>query len=254
MTDPCHCGRPLPQGAVLCHRCGDDIADRLTKIADRWAELEDALQWREIVPGVIGTVQDDGPSDVAHGERKLPLSTGTTLNQQAVNARRKATDVVWFMVQVIREDLDAAGRPFTPPPVTGNRTQDQTPILARWLAQWHVSHFTHRTERETAEEVAADVERAERDVYRATHPKGERWVPVNLMCDQWGTTTEGERVPCPGEMWAYVGRDVMPDLICNADETHRIEPQNWERSGWKKKHKQGLHPNGVARLVGRLGT
>lgn len=238
MSDPCMCGRPLPQGAVLCHRCGDQIADRLRRIADRWTELEDALQWREIIPGTIGTVQDDGPSDTAHGERKLPLSTGTQINQQAVNARRKATDVVWFMVQVIRDDLDAAGRPFTPPPITGNRSQDHTPILARWLASWHISHFTHRTERETAEEVAADVERAERAVYRATHPKGERWVAVNLTCEMWGTSEQGERVPCPGEMWAYVGRDVMPDLICNADDTHRLEPGAWERSGWKKKHRE----------------
>lgn len=252
MTEPCMCGRPIPDTANLCPRCADVLRDNLHKIADRWAELEDALMWRETLPGAIGVRHDDGPSDIAHGERKLPLATGTDINLAAVNARRKATDVVWFMLQVVRDDLDNAGRPFTPPRLHGNRSQDHTPLLARWLASWHVSHFTHRTERESAEEVASDLERAERAVYHATHPKGERWVPVNLVCDQWGTSEEGERVPCMGEMWAYVGRDVTPDLVCNVDQSHTIEPGLWERAGWKRKHKDGLHPNGVAALMERI--
>ena len=253
MTEPCMCGAPLPDTAVLCPGCGDGIAARLRKIADRWGELEDALMWRVQVKGEIGKVPDP-PADREHGERRLPLATGFTVNDAAVYARRKATDVVWFALQVIRDDLDNAGRPFTPPRLSGNRSQDHTPVLARWIADWQIPHLTHRTARESAEEIAADVERAEKAVYGATHPSGVHWVPVNLRCEQHGTSELGERVPCAGSMWALVGRDTMPDLVCDVDPTHLLEPGEWERAGWKSKHARGLHPNGVARLVGRLGA
>ena len=35
MTDnPCRCGAPLPQGAVLCNRCADNLREQLHKIAE----------------------------------------------------------------------------------------------------------------------------------------------------------------------------------------------------------------------------
>ena len=244
----CQCGRPAP-GANLCNTCADDLRANLHKIADRWVELEDALTWRDILPGTIGVVSE---VRAEAGERKLALSTGTNINEQAVRARRAATDAVWFAVQVVRDDMDSAGRAFTPPPSSPNRSQDDTPKVARWLAAWHVSHLTHRADRETAEEIAGDVAKAEKAVYAATHPSGVHWAPVNLKCDQFATSTEGERVPCPGDMWAQVGRDVMPDLECDHDEAHKVAPGVWERSGWKRRLREPLDPGGMAALAQRL--
>jgi hypothetical protein len=245
----CQCGRPAP-GANLCNTCADDLRANLHKIADRWAELEDALTWRDVLPGTIGVVHE-GASQA--GERRLALSTGTVINERAVRARRAATDAVWFTVQIVREDMDNAGRAFTPPPTTPNRSQDDTPRIARWLAAWHVGHLTHKADRETAEEIRHDVEKAEKAVYAATHPSGVHWAPVNLKCDLWATTDQGERVPCPGDMWALVGKDVMPDLVCDHDESHTVAPGVWERSGWKRRLREPLDPSGLARLAGRLG-
>jgi hypothetical protein len=244
-ADNCHCGRPAP-GAVLCNDCGDTLRGNLHLIADRWAELEDALTWRDVLPGTIGVVNDGG---TLNGERRLALSTGTIINERAVRARRQATDAVWFAVQVIRDDLDTAGRAFTPPPSSPNRSQDDTPRIARWIAAWHVSHITHRTDRESAEEIAGDVKKAEKAVYDATHPSGVHWAPVNLKCDQFATSDLGERVPCPGDMWALVGKDVMPELVCDHDESHTVAPGVWERSAWKRRA-QPIH--GITRLAERL--
>ncbi len=248
-ANPCRCGRPIPDTANLCPDCAGGLRRDLYKIADRWDTLEDALRWREILPGAIGAY-DDGPAQ--EGERKTPLSTGTNINESAVRARRQATDAVWFALQVVRDDFDAHGWTFNPPRLKGDRTQNQTPQLARWLASSAVDHIVKRADRESAEEIAGDVSRAEGAVYRATHPSGVHWAPVNLVCDQWGTSEEGERVPCMGSMWALVGTGVMPDLVCDTDEAHRIDPQLWERNGWKRRLRMPLDPSGVARLAERL--
>lgn len=245
----CHCGKPIQDTARLCPDCGGTLRRNLYKIADRWAELEDALTWREVLPGVIGT-RDDGPRQ--DGERKTPLATGTTINERAVRARREATDAVWFALQVIREDYDNQGWTFDPPRQP-NTTQDGTPALARWLAGAPVDHIVKHADQESAEEIANGIAKAERAVFKATHPSEAHWAPVNLSCDMWTTSDRGERVPCPGDMWAYVGTGVMPDLVCNHDETHKIDPQVWERVGWKRRLRMPLDPHGVARLAERMG-
>lgn len=215
-------GQPIHDTATICAGCGDTMRDNLTRIADRWAELEDALSWREDTPSVRGGRVKNGMKSV-----------GTVLNEQASTARRTATDTVWFAVQVLRSELDDAGRAFNPPPHPAGH--ESTPTLARWLARWHVPHFTHKSDEETAVEIANDLAEAERQVYRATHPSGVHWRPVNLTCDRHGTSDTGQRTPCPGTMWAQVGRDMMPDLVCDADPTHVIAPGVWERAGWKRK-------------------
>jgi hypothetical protein len=218
----CRCGRPIPDTGNLCPTCGQDLRDNLTKIADRWPELEKAMT----VPNVGG---EKGKT------KNSMIAVGTNLNEQAVRARRACTDAVWFIVQVLRDDLDTAGRPFTPPPASANRSQDDTPHIAYWLARWHVAHITHRTERETAEEIAHDVARAERltfDLCEKDHP---RKIPTGMPCENHGTTPAGERAPCLGVMEATLG-DQMPDLVCSVDATHRIPPDVWSRNYWKRAH------------------
>jgi hypothetical protein len=219
----CHCGKPIQDTGSLCPACGELLRRNLHKIADRWPELEKALT-----------------TPTAGGEKgktkNSMVSVGTDLNERAVAARRACTDAVWFIVQVLRDDLDTAGRPFTPPPASANRSQDDTPHIAWWLARWHVAHITHRTERETAEEIARDVERAERLTFEVCETTPERKIPTGLPCEQHATTVEGERVPCPGVMRAPLVRDYHPDLVCSHDPTHRIPPDVWARTGWKRAH------------------
>ncbi len=239
MSQPCptrDCGRPTHDG-ILCPRCGDDLRSRLHLIADRWPHMEEALTSTE-AGGEKGRTKNG------------MVEVGTNINEAVVRARRACTDAVWFMVQVIRDDMDTADRPFTPPPVNSNRSQDETPALARWLAAWHIGHFTHGTDPESAAEVAGDIRRAEELTYVVCIKGHERKVPTGLPCEGHATSVDGGRVPCAGEMKATLG-DSMPDLVCTIDTTHRIPPDVWSRNYWKRAHTMD---EGAARnLLAQLG-
>lgn len=221
----CHCGRPIgAAGGNLCTTCGDQLRESLHKIADRWTALEQCLTEREAT--------DRSEQGKAKNGMK---AVGTTINEAAATARRACTDAVWFTIQVIRDDLDTAERPFTPPPTNANRTQDDTPTLARWIADWQVAHITHRTARETAEEIARDVSAAEAATHKVVDVGPVKRVKVGLPCEQHATSDTGERVPCPGEMEAKLSQQ-MPDLVCTLDPSHRIAPDVWSRQYWRKAH------------------
>ena len=100
--------------------------------------------------------------------------------------------------------------------------------------------------------IAGDLITAETATYHALHPRGIHWAPVNLACDDHDTSDLGERIPCPGRMWAKVGTEVMPDLVCDHNPEHTVEPGTWERQGWRRRLRQPLHPSGMARLAQRL--
>ena len=100
--------------------------------------------------------------------------------------------------------------------------------------------------------IAGDLITAETATYRALNPRGIHWAPVNLACDDHDTSDLGERIPCLGRMWAKVGTEVMPDLVCDHNPEHTVEPGTWERQGWRRRLRQPLHPSGMARLAQRL--
>lgn len=236
--NPCQCGRPIQDTANLCPSCGDRLRENLHKIADRWHYLEQCLMEREAI--------DSSEQGKAKNGMK---AVGTTINEAAATARRACTDAVWFTVQVIRDDLDTAERPFTPPPTSATRSQDDTPALARWLAVWQVAHITHRTARETAEEIARDLAAAEAATHKVVDVGPVKRVKVGLPCDQHGTSDMGERVPCTGEMEAKLSQQ-MPDLVCNVDSSHRIPPDVWSRQYWKRAHI--VSEDGARNLIGRM--
>ena len=100
--------------------------------------------------------------------------------------------------------------------------------------------------------IAGDLITAETATYRALNPRGTHWTPVNLACDDHDTSDLGERIPCPGRMWAKVGTEVMPDLVCDHNPDHTVEPGTWKRQGWRRRLRQPLNPSGMARLAQRL--
>lgn len=234
----CQCGRPIGgPGGNLCADCADTMRDNLVKIADRWAELEDALSWRDQWAGEQGA------------QKRGHISAGIVVNGQAARAIRLATDAVWFTVQVIREDYDTLGRRFAPP--RGRRdSAPSVPVLARWVARWHLSHVTHGMAEETAVEIYRDVARAESAGYAATHPSGGRWIDVGLPCEGSG---EPGTPPCPGRMQVRVGGrdDHLPDLVCTTDPTHRVDPSVWARFGWRRTHR-ALDPDAARTLTAMI--
>ena len=228
---PCRCGKPITDGAHLCSACVATLRENLERIADRWDDLTDALGSNE--PG------GDEKGRQKHGQ----VMTGTPFNEAVSRARKACNEVLWFAVQVIRDDLDDAGRDFAPP-----RWKDEGD-MARWLLTWQVPHLTATTARETAEEIADDLAKAEKATFRALNPS--RWVSVT-DCTMHTTDEHGARVPCTGVLVAKVGTGRMPDLQCSEDPDHVIKPTTWERAGWKRRFSQALNPEGLRRLAERM--
>jgi hypothetical protein len=235
-----HC-RPEKDGgprrterAWFCPVCIVKARDRLHYIAASWADLESSL------------MQGGG----AHGE---PVGGskefGLVLNEQAAAARTKATTDLWSYARMVFDWADEQDRSIASP-------RDQTPPgLARWIADWHLAVFTTHAGRYTAVAFMDDVWAIRSAVQKAAYPSGARKVETGLRCTEHATSVEGERIPCEGEMVAWVSPDakVMPDLVCTSDTQHRIDPMTWQHEGWKRAHARPYDAMGVARLAGKLG-
>ena len=234
MTDArhlCPCGRPIHDGAHLCQSCTDRLRANLRTIAARWDDLEAML-----------TAAEKGGGDGGRGNHAD--SVGLSLNEAAMRARTAASNLAWFAMQVIRDDYDDLGRPFTPP------NPPTVPALLTWVERWHLAHLLHDGAEETAHEIDRDAAQVERLTFNALEPV--RWVDVNLTCDKHGTSDMGERVPCEGKMRAKVGRGVLPDLVCSDDPSHVVTPAQWERAQWHRTAK--LDEAATRRLVRQIAT
>lgn len=247
--------RPVDKGgprrtnqAWLCEVCIERLREDLTTgpmnyrsqrrerpgIADAWADLEDAMTRSEVVDSEKGKQK--------HGM----VSVGSGVNEQASEARGLATNLVWFVLQVARDAADGRGRAFNPP-------AGDIDVLARWAADWAVDEVVRYADEHDCLDIASDARTVARAVFSAAYPSGVHWVEVGLNCEDHGTSDLGERVACEGIMRALVGKGSLPDLVCSEDETHIIEPAQWEREGWRRKHRQQLNAVGVANLAKKLG-
>ena len=231
-----HGGPRRTERAWFCPVCVDRMRSQLESIAAAWPDLQDSLGASERVSSAEQGHQKNGGK-----------SHGTALNERVSDAMRAASLLVWAMTRILLDDYDEEGRVLPVPKV-----QD-TPTLAAWLAKLHVGHFASHPGDNLALETLEDIRTAHRNVMAAAYPKGGRKVETGLPCDQHGTSTMGERVPCEGTMVAYVapGMSWTPDLVCTVDPQHRLTPDVWQRPGWKRAHER-MDPAGVRALVGRI--
>lgn len=229
---PCRCGRPITDGAHLCADCVALVYRDLDRIADRWPDLTDAL----------GSTEKTDRVGQGHTKRGM-ITTGTPLNEAVSRAMRQCRDALTFALQVINEDHTDTGRTFTPPRFA------HAGETAAYLRDWQIPHLTATTARETAEEIATDLHRAESATWRALNPT--RWMAVT-GCTAHTTTDTGTRAECGGTLWAKLDTGTMPDLICDTDPIHVIEPGTWERAGWKRRFGRPLNTAGLHALNERL--
>lgn len=219
--------------AWFCPTCIGKARDHLRYVADSWDDLEQALMRGG---GAMG--------EPVKGSRDV----GLVLNEQASAARTKAAADLWAYARIVFDWADEADRSIASP-------SDQTvPGLAVWLATRHVDVFAKHVGRSTASAFMDDVWAMSSLVRKAAYPSGARKVETGLRCVEHGTSPDGERVSCMGEMraWVVPHAVVLPDLVCSEDQTHRIDPATWQRQGWKRAHAGDLDANGVARLAGKL--
>lgn len=221
--------------AFVCDECTERLREDLRFIADSWDDLEVQL-------GAGQSVQFE------QGKQTNGLkATGLVINERASQARRDATETVWFVARALLDLADREDR------VARFPDDQTTPTLARWIADWQAHRLVRGLiGRTTAQSIVEDTRAAAKAVRSAAYPTGAHKVDVGLPCEQHGTSESGERVRCVGIMTAIVGTGVMPDLVCSVDESHRLEPQVWEREGWKRLHRAALNPLGVAALARKI--
>ena len=230
-----HGGPRRTEGAWFCPVCIAKARERLHYIAASWGDLEEALM----------------QGGIAHGEPvKGSKEVGLVLNEQAAAVRAKATTDLWSYARMVFDWADEADRTIASP------ADQTTPGLARWIADRHIAVFTQHAGRYTAVAFMDDVWAIRSAVHRAAYPSGARKVETGLRCTEHATSVEGERVPCEGQMVAWVMPDAkaLPDLVCTEDRQHTIDPATWQNRGWKRAHAGSLDASGVARLAERLGT
>lgn len=220
-----HGGPRRTNRANLCDVCHDRFRENLGHIADAWGDLIDQLA-------------RDGGSGMQERVKGTP-DRGLILNEQASDAMRDATSWAWFLARVIEDEKRPARGPAT----------TALPDVLRWVA-WHVDHFAKHSDADLAGAVADEAYEHLRAVRKAAYPSGARRIDLGIRCKEVTLDDDGQQHSCSGTMFAVIvpqaGKE--PDLICAEDETHRIEPPQWRRIGWRRR----AHPAGVENLVRKL--
>lgn len=112
-----------------------------------------------------------------------------------------------------------------------------TPALLRQIAQ-RVGHFTEHADEMLALAFCDDAERLRLLVVRTARPSGRRNIRIGAKCWQ-----------CTGSLTVLADPErayVVPDVVCDKDHGHRIDPTTWQRA-WRR---TGDAPAAVA-LVAR---
>lgn len=225
--------RPTEGRGWFCPACEERMRTNLATIHDRWEALSIAVTSVEAITGEQGRQK--------HGRK----TQGLRVNHDAIEARRRATELVWFMIRDLLDRWDEQNRVLPLPDDHGTDT------LALWLSMWRVTDFTTHPGDELALEVWIDVDDVARRVRWATTPRPSI-IDVGIPCDEHGTSDLGERIPCEGRLTAAVtsGRS-LPDLRCSADPTHLVTVSEWMHASWKRT--RSLDPGAVRDLVRQIG-
>ena len=110
-----------------------------------------------------------------------------------------------------------------------------TPALLRQIAQ-RVGHFTEHEDEMLALAFCDDAERLRALVLKTARPSGRRSIRIGAKCWEHGTSDLGERVACRGNLTVLADPEranVVPDVVCDQDSAHRIDPTTWQRA-WRR--------------------
>lgn len=218
--------------AMLCQPCIDRARSDLYAIADLWEEVEANLATSSAPPedeeGTSGRIGND--------------ETGIKINEAASTARSLSVSIVWYMARALVSERNAN----PPEPST-------TPSLAQWIGAWWLDHFTGSHHPQEAAEVARELRQAAKKMRTAAYPLGARKVETGLACPENAALPNpaGETVRCDGHMvaWVWKGMDRSPNLVCDTDPAHTIEPEVWQRQNWKRRLAQGMDSRQATRLA-----
>ena len=198
-------GRNRTREAVRDTDPAETLRDDLHSVADDWDDLQTAAV--HPVKGPPGERVDATPDH--------DLRVGWT----ALDLIRRVESDIWFALRVLADETSG------PLPVN-KPTVEQLRYLADWRAPWLARHP------DIGAAICTDWAKTALDVQRAARPERRRRIDVGVPCPEHATSDLGERIPCPGGLGVTIGpaTDLMPDLVCDHDDTHRISPEEWLRA------------------------
>jgi len=200
--------RPVQHSAL-------DARDDMLAIADAWPDLQARL-------GREGLHGSDGMP------KPVTRIVGLIINEFVSDTMREISDWVWFLVRVLVDETD-----WQAP------KDHDTPALLACIARTRVGHFTAHPDKSFGEAFTDDAKRLRALATRVAYPDGYRTLNTRIPCEFHDTSDTGGRIVCRGTYTVRPLRDdTMPDLICSTDRSHRISPDVWSRSGWKRSHER----------------
>lgn len=202
----------------------DQLRADLRAVADAWDDLQTAATAQTRAGG-------GGPIT---GTKDHDLRVGWT----ALAVERDIRNDLHFAWRVLSDETTG------PLPVT-RTVPDQLAYLADWRAPWLAHHS------DLGEAFVEDWGRNAARCKAAAYPEKRRVLDVGVRCVQYADLPDGagERVLCAGAYQVTLDprSDLVPDLVCSADATHRVSPVEWQRVG----RKAGYDVAKIAELLGR---
>lgn len=190
----------------FCRPCTERLQSLLRVIESSWGMLEALLR----------------PGAPKGGERVASGNTGSPapLDVNVADAMGKARNAVWSVVEHLIEDLPGKSLP-----------RDQsTPVLAGWLARWHVGYLVSHPTDTLAQTMLEELTDVVKEIRKQIYPTGQRRLDIPDTCSWTLISDEGKARKCGGQLFAYV-RDQADgrgsEVLCMADEAHTIQQSEW---------------------------
>ena len=136
----------------------------------------------------------------------------------------------------------------------GPRTTDGQPANGRQLARWLAVHVEWLAAHDAGHDAAEEIHRHGRRVRAIALGYRSRRFQVG-RCPEVLDDLDGDGLmqSCTGGLWALVRQEdgMLPDrVVCDATDEHQWSPSQWGALG---RRLGNLHPDGVERLLSRLG-
>ena len=194
---------PTERNSNLCRPCTDQLRADLQVIADRWEDLEEALQ-----PSRSGGSGERGSTDIYAA---LPIDGSVSDVMRLVRAE------VWSIVGQLVQDKPAQQMP----------KDHGTGVLAGWLAKWHVDYIASHPSAAHAVACYTGIQAASDQSRRKSYQTVGARTPLVQHCHQFVTGADGSRVPCPGQLEGVLLDSGKKIVECSEDPGHMIPVNEW---------------------------
>lgn len=194
---------PAERNSNLCLPCTEQLRTDLQVIADRWEDLEEALQ-----PSRSGGAGERGSTDIYAA---LPIDGSVS------DVMRQVRSEVWSIVGQLLQDKPMQQMP----------KDHGTGVLAGWLAKWHVDYIASHPSAAHTFACYTGIQTASDQSRRKSYQTQGARTPIIQRCHQFVTGLNGSRLPCPGQLEGVLLDSGKKIVECSEDPGHMIPMSEW---------------------------